>query len=63
MGRGGLVRYKGRSRKLGLATLLALIGVMLTGTIAAQATTGKSQSGTCASIERLGLEQQMNVHA
>src|SRR4051812_25048271 len=63
MGRGGLVRHKGRSRKLGLATLLALIGVMLTGTIAAQATTGKSQSGTCASIERLGLEQQMNVHA
>src|SRR6476659_5603890 len=63
MGRGGPVKHKGRSRKLGLATLLALIGVMLTGTIAAQATPGKSQPGMCAQIERLSLEKQMNAHA
>ena len=52
-----------RSRKPGLATLLALVVVVLTGTIAAQATTGKSQPGMCASIQRLGIEKQMNVHA
>ena len=52
-----------RSRKLGLAALLALIVVVLSGTIAAQATTGKSQPGMCASIQRLGIEKQMNAHA
>ena len=63
MGRGGPVKQPVRSRKLGLATLLALVVVVLTGTIAARATTGKSQPGMCASIDRLGLEKQMNVHA
>ena len=63
MGRGGPVKQPVRSRKLGLATLLALVVVVLTGTIAAQATTGKSESGICASIQRLGIEKQMNVHA
>ena len=63
MGRGGPVKQPVRSRKLGLATLLALVVVVLTGTIAAQATTGKSQPGMCASIQRLGIEKQMNVHA
>ena len=63
MGRGGPVKQPVRSRKLGLAALLALVVVVLTGTIAAQATTGKSQPGMCASIQRLGIEKQMNVHA
>ena len=63
MGRGGPVKQPVRSRKLGLATLLALVVVVLTGTIAAQATTGKAQPGMCASIQRLGIEKQMNVHA
>ena len=63
MGRGGPVKQPVRSRKLGLAALLALVVVVLTGTIAAQATTGKSQPGMCASIQRLGIEKQMNAHA
>jgi hypothetical protein len=36
------VKQPVRSRKLGLATLLALVVVVLTGTIAAQATTGNA---------------------
>src|SRR5690242_6423868 len=63
MGRGGPVKAPLRSRKLGLAALLALLVVLLTGTIAAQATTGKAQPGMCASIKRLGIEKQMNAHA
>src|SRR6476646_5357768 len=64
MGRGGPVKEPVRSRKLGLAALLALLVVVLTGTIAAQATNGKAQQpGMCASIQRLGLDKQMNVHA
>ena len=49
MGRGGSsVRNNSASRKLGLATLLALVVVVLTGTIAAQATTGKVAATGCA---------------
>ena len=58
MGRGGPVKQPVRSRKLGLAALLALVVVVLTGTIAAQATTGKAQPGMCASIQGLALRSR-----
>src|SRR6267378_2552404 len=63
MGRGGLsVQQRQHARWPWLAAFLSL-AIVLTGALAAGANAGKSHQSACASIERLGLEKQMNAHA
>ncbi len=63
MDRGGSsVHQRQRSRGPWVAAFTAL-AIVLTGALAAGANAGKSHARACASIERLGLEKQMNAHA
>jgi len=56
------VQQRQHARWPWLAAFLSL-AIVLTGALAAGASAGKSHQSACASIQRLGLEKQMNAHA
>jgi hypothetical protein len=63
MDRGGCSVHQRNHLRGSWLTLITALAIVLTGALAAGASAGKSQAGACASIDRLGLEKQMNARA